>query len=455
MDRQNANGPVQDKQTGSAPAGGTFLHQAENPVSRQPEKGLFSTPLASMHHFSKIPVLPPANPKPLPKPTVQKEATTPQPAGMHLLVQAATENPAPLDAGVRQQLERQTPHNFGNVRVYQGPSSERAATSLGARAFTFGNAIHLGAEAGNLPLPEKQNLLIHEAVHTIQQGGANANLNATPTVSHPGDAAETEAAQIVGAISAREAAGHAPALALRNRMRAKETGMSINQRVAPHVQRDLKGKHTVRDGTFNLDLKTESHAGAKSGMSGTIKFKASGTAPDSGNIRLLQIVRLEDLSTGKEYVWSGGEANRNKVMTTADTSEGITGGYFVDLLHAGRTPRSSKTDPAVSPYYIDDYGSGGGNQDGSKAGKTIQEASLWDYPGWSANSRFTFETAAKAADTGYIYATLTWGFTISDASKGTVDHEHAAPHRGPSATFKAAVKAFNEFYKNPGAATAP
>ena len=46
-------------------------------------------------------------------------------------------------------------------------------------------------------------------------------------------------------------------------------------------------------------------------------------------------------------------------------------------------------------------------------------------------------------------------FTIRDASKGKVESEHAAVNDFPTGTFGAAVKSFNEFYKNPGSSKAP
>jgi hypothetical protein len=140
-------------------------------------------------------------------------------------------------------------------------------------------------------------------------------------------------------------------------------------------------------------------------------------------------------------------------MTTA--SKGIDPGYFVDVSYAGITPRTKKTDSPVSPYYRDYWPNPKSSQDGSKKGKIVKEASLWDYPGSSGNRRFSFETAAKSVDSGYVYATLTWGLTISDASKGKVEKEYADVHFMSSATFDAAVKSFNEFFKNPGSSTEP
>lgn len=418
-------------------------------------------PVMSPHFnvdFGKINIFPSINPQIQRDMANSKEAKNrrEQEDYTKLLSSAASESSIPLEPLVQNKLKQHLNYDFSKVQIHQGSDSIRAAEYLGAKAYTLGNAIHLGKEFSNLNQADRLKLLSHEAIHTVQQGGISVKPHSKLTVSTPEDAAETEAVQVANLISLQDVPStSSQSLNLRNRMRNERSNHTIANKVSPHVQRDLKGKHTVTDGTFDINLKTESHPGAKNGMSGTIKFKASDKAPDSKNIRLLQIARDEDLTTGKEYVWTGGEANRNKVMTTDDKTKGITGGFFVDLLHANRTPRTSKADAPVSPYYIDDYGTGGGNQDGSKAGKTINEASLWDFPGSSGNRRFSLETAAKGADTGYIYATLTWGFTISDAAKGKVDHEYAAPHLIQSATFDAAVKNFNEFYKNPGSSTAP
>ena len=370
-----------------------------------------------------------------------------------LLQRAEVEASQPLDPIVRTSLEGRLGHDFSRVRVHSGPASTMAAERIGARAYTLGTDIHLGAEARFYSGEARSRLLTHEAVHTVQQGGSPVAPHPQLAVSSPQDAAEQEAEQIASTLDVSNTTPISRSLALRDSMRANSGRPGIARMVAPQLQRDLTGKKAVKDGEFDLDLKTESHAGAKSGMNGTIKFTASDKAPDSSNIRLLQVVRLEDLTTGKDYVWTGGEANRNKVMTAS--SKGIEPGYHVDRIPSGLSPRTKVADAPVSPYYLDNFGVGGSNQDGSKKGKTVKEASLGDYPGWSSNCRFSFETAAKGADTGYIYATLTWGFTISDASKGTVDTEHADAHRSPSATFGAAVKSFNEFFKNPGSSTAP
>lgn len=70
----------------------------------------------------------------------------------------------PLDAALRPSLEGLLGASLGDVRVHEGPRADAANRSLGARAFTLGRDIWLGASesAGDLPL------LAHEAAHVVQ-----------------------------------------------------------------------------------------------------------------------------------------------------------------------------------------------------------------------------------------------------------------------------------------------
>ncbi len=375
---------------------------------------------------------------------------------MDVVQRAATDNSRSLDESVREPLEQNLGHNFSQVRVHYGPASSLAAEHLGARAYTLGSNIYLGKEAQQLSRLQYNRLLAHEAIHTVQQGGRPVAPQAKLEVSRPTDAAEIEADHLAESIISSAERPASCALARRDQLQVTPaTPSTVSQVVAPLIQRDLRGLYGVEDGTFILNLKKESHPGEESGMSGTIKFKASPKAPDSKSIRLLQVVRVEDLTTNKEFEWWGEEANRNKIMTAGNKAKKIEPGYFVDHSAAAASPRTKKGDAPVSPYYRDYFPNPRSSQDGSKHGKTVEEASLWDYPGFSDKSRFSFETAAKAADTGYIYGTVRWGFTISDGARGKVEKEHVTVHSEPSKTFGAAVKKFNEFYKNPGASTAP
>lgn len=238
-----------------------------------------------------------------------------------------------------------------------------------------------------------------------------------------------------------------PALALRDAMRVSRSARAI--------QRSLIKDHDVTEGKFKLNLVTDSVPGGMSGLKGTIKFKPLATAPDSTQIRLLQVVRTEDLGTGKDLVWGGAEAGRMSVQTTEDTTRGIEGGWFVDHSAAAANRRTKLADPATSPYYRDYWPNATDSQDGSKAGAAISEASLWDRPASSARIRFSFETIAKATDTGHTYGSVMWGFTVDDPVKGTLSGERSVGRDVALATTNEALRVFDEYYRNPGATTAP
>jgi hypothetical protein len=222
------------------------------------------------------------------------------------------------------------------------------------------------------------------------------------------------------------------------------------------IARDLKKEHKVGEGSFKLDLETQKPAGGKNGLKGTIKFHPADAAPDSTKIRLWQVVRVEDLDTGKDYAWKGAEAPRSSMQTKEDKSRGLAGGWFVDHSAAAATPRAAAADPAVSQYYRDYWPNTTHSQDGSKAGKAISDASLWDFPGTSGGKmRFSFETVAQGTDTGHYYGSVYWTFTVKDAAKGEVTDEDSYGRDVTTLNTDEALKAFNEYYKNPGASTAP
>lgn len=363
-----------------------------------------------------------------------------------LILRASSDPCSKMDDSVRNPIEQASGLDLGNVKVHSGQASSAAAESIGARAYTMGSNIYLGSDASVGNEQEKRRILAHEAVHTIQQGGSSV-IQTKLEVSNPSDTSEIEADRISESII--------------HGTTSRSLGLLDNFRkgsfsaVSPLIQRDIKGDYDVRNGKFKMNLKTESHPGAKCGMSGTIKFNAGEVAPDSNSIRLLQAVRFEDLSTGKDYVWTGAHANRGNIQTAGDKARGVEPGFGVDIDPTKATRRTKVTDKPVSPYYRDYWPNKASSQDGSKKGKDIKEASLWDYPGWDHNMRFSFETVAKAADTDFVYGTVMWGFTISDASKGVVDNERAVGRNVTLLTTDEAIKKFNEFYRNPGASTAP
>lgn len=70
-----------------------------------------------------------------------------------------------LHGAVRGRLEAALDTDLGAVRVHRGQASERAARAIGARAFTRGRDIWLGARER----PEDLGLMAHEVAHVVQQ----------------------------------------------------------------------------------------------------------------------------------------------------------------------------------------------------------------------------------------------------------------------------------------------
>ncbi len=88
-------------------------------------------------------------------------------------VSATIRNPGagqPLDPGVRKNIEPRLGADLGGVRVHSGQRAQRAASSLGARAFTNNNNIFLNRNESATDL----RLMAHESTHVVQQGAAAA-----------------------------------------------------------------------------------------------------------------------------------------------------------------------------------------------------------------------------------------------------------------------------------------
>jgi hypothetical protein len=355
----------------------------------------------------------------------------------------------PLVAGTRAFMESAFGQGFSHVRIHTDTQAAALSAGLNARAFTIGQDIAFGVGEYQPGTLIGDALIAHELAHVIQQGGRLVAPQAKLEVSHPTDTAEIEADTLAeSVISSAERPSTSRSLVLRDQLRV--TPPTISRVMAPLIQRDLKGEYPARNGTFNLDLKRAKekvpHQGrsfTRIGLEGTVKFKASEEARDSKSIRLLQIARNEDLTTNRDVEWKGEEATRNELRTVEEKDKDIKPGYLVDIL----PPDRQKQALPVSPYYRDYWKNEGKSQDGSKEGGKVEEASLWDFPRTFSQRRFSFETAAKATDQEFIYASISWGFTVSGNWfwRG-VKEEHASVHDEPSATFGAAINKLNEFY---------
>jgi hypothetical protein len=71
-------------------------------------------------------------------------------------------------------MEYRFDHHFGDVRVHSDAAAERAASSLGAAAFTAENHIAFAASRYAPQTPEGRQLLAHELVHVVHASAATA-----------------------------------------------------------------------------------------------------------------------------------------------------------------------------------------------------------------------------------------------------------------------------------------
>jgi hypothetical protein len=79
---------------------------------------------------------------------------------------------APLEGGVRQDMESRFGHDFSGVRVHSDGAAAQSARDVSANAYTVGNNIVFGAGQYAPGSGAGQRLLAHELTHVVQQGSA-------------------------------------------------------------------------------------------------------------------------------------------------------------------------------------------------------------------------------------------------------------------------------------------
>jgi len=99
---------------------------------------------------------------------------------------------APLPPAVREPLQQQLGTDLSSARVHSDADADGLARSMQATAFTSGADMFFTSGSYQPGTSTGRELIAHEAVHVVQQGGGVARAAAT-TVSGPSDAGETEA----------------------------------------------------------------------------------------------------------------------------------------------------------------------------------------------------------------------------------------------------------------------
>jgi hypothetical protein len=114
---------------------------------------------------------------------------------------------APLGAEDRSFLEARFGQDFSAVRLHRDEPAARAAAGVGARAFTVGHDIVLGAHEHRPGSPGYRRLLAHELAHVVQQQGTGADTPGPPPTGVPGDRFEREADAVAQTAMAGATAG--------------------------------------------------------------------------------------------------------------------------------------------------------------------------------------------------------------------------------------------------------
>jgi hypothetical protein len=86
----------------------------------------------------------------------------------------------PLDTETRNLLGPSLGAGFADVRVHRGPVAEQSARAIGARAYTVGRDIVLGAAASAPSTPQGRRLLAHELTHVLQQARRGPSVQRQP-----------------------------------------------------------------------------------------------------------------------------------------------------------------------------------------------------------------------------------------------------------------------------------
>lgn len=290
-----------------------------------------------------------------------------------------------LPASMRAEMEARLGADFSAVRIHDDSQSHQLAQALGANAFTTGSDIYFNQGRYDPASPAGQRLLAHELTHVVQQGG--------------------------------EAGGA--------------------------VQFDLMMTLPTALGYYEIEM--ASRTAPRVGMEGNIRFMPDAAGPYSTQIGLVQAINITNIgcptpASGEPIGWSGigGQIPDGEALRTTG-ADGAPAGWYIDSQTAAH-PQSSN----VGPNYIEQWGLSANNYFGWLRSPTDRhETSLYDYPNWSCDANFDFETVAKATDTQTVYGALEWGFQIRT---GAVTGEYAQAFGAESATFQEALERFRGYF---------
>jgi hypothetical protein len=214
-----------------------------------------------------------------------------------------------LEAGVRAEMEQTLGADFSRVRVHSDTVAQRSAAEIGARAYTSGNHVVLGAGATD------RHTLAHELWHVRQQSqGPVAGTDAGNglSISDPHDRFEREAEMVAD----RAVRGHrAPA-----RLDGQEAG-GVSPGSRP-VQRVFFGSSREADIGATMAARRRQRLDHEYGpLVGPHRVKEESELAEDGDVRLNPVwYRLENfppgllLDRGKSAVWCFSVGARGEIL---------------------------------------------------------------------------------------------------------------------------------------------
>jgi hypothetical protein len=146
----------------------------------------------------------------------------------------------PLDATTRVDMESRFGHDFSRVRVHSDSRAVESAEQVGARAYTVGHHLVLGARADRPHTAPGLRLLVHELTHILQQPPSSGVGEAFYVGSQDGPA-EQQAEQASASRGAPSASG-----ALESRFRPLLLPSRLLQRTATRPRADT-GAASIKD----------------------------------------------------------------------------------------------------------------------------------------------------------------------------------------------------------------
>jgi hypothetical protein len=268
----------------------------------------------------------------------------------------------PLDEPVRRRMQERLGHDFGAVRVHADQRAGGGARGLGALAYTLGEHVVLDSERLPSAPSERDAVLAHELVHTVQQGPL-AGHRRPDRISDPGDAHEREAHRIAGSSDRFAAPVPAPAGAVQ-RAPAPEVenpaGISLTIRTdgrldvvlrgpkAPVVGKPAAGLRRNVDGTYTAVFGADEKVVAPSEIPPMLRGMVGAAAKGEVAPRSFRIPSCSSLRSADETRWMTFDEYRVTQMLSPGLMP-LTP-LFYEKLTASCSPEPAPASPApVAP----------------------------------------------------------------------------------------------------------